>query len=263
MLIDSERKLVEKALWENEERYRHLYTKTPAMLHSIDADGRLVDVSDHWVEVLGFERDEVVGRKSTEFLTEESAHYAETVTLPQFMKSGAARNISYQFVKKNGEIIDILLSAIAETDSEGRFLRSLAVLVDVTEQRRIEDELKKARDKLEGRVKARTAELSQLNECLEGEILDHKKAQEGLLRRTKELAESNEDLERFAHVVSHDLQEPLRIVISYLQLLKKRLDGKLDPDTDEFISYAVKGASQMNKFINDLLIYSQLGKWKR
>ena len=138
----TERKRMEDELKANEERNRTLYTKTPAMLHSIDPSGVLIAVSDYWLEVLGYERGEVIGRKSVEFLTEESRHYAETVTLPAFMKTGYARDVSYQFVKKNGEVIDILLSGIIECDAEGRMVRSLAVLADVTERKRMEEALR-------------------------------------------------------------------------------------------------------------------------
>ncbi len=126
-------------LRESEKRYRDLYHKTPVMLHSIDADGRLLAVSDLWLETLGYQRAEVIGHHFSEFLRLPSQEQLETPLLTEFFKTDDVRHVAYQMIAKDGKPIEVLLSAIVKRDKHGAISSSLAVLLDVTEHKQTEN----------------------------------------------------------------------------------------------------------------------------
>ena len=105
---------------------------------------------------------------------------------------------------------------------------------------------------LEARVEERTAALIESNRQLQAEVQERQRAQQDLSR-------SNAELEQFAYVASHDLQEPLRTVASYLQLIERRYKDQLDSDANDFIGFAVDGAKRMQSLINDLLLFARIG----
>jgi PAS domain S-box-containing protein len=163
------RRSAEQALRQSESRYRALYHNTPAMLHSIDPEGRVLSVSDYWVEVMGYRREEVIGRPLVEFLTPVSRRHAEEEVFPAFFRSGLCKDVPYQFIKKNGDIIDVVLSGIADRDPDGSIVRSLAVSIDVTERKKADAALRAAKEalsrysrELEKQVAERTSEISSI-----------------------------------------------------------------------------------------------------
>ena len=164
-----QRKAAETALQKSEERYRFIYHSAPAMLHSVDTAGRLFMVSDHWLETMGYAREEVIGRKVSDFFSAASRAYADNTVFPAFFKTGLSKDIFYQFIKKSGEPMDVLLSAIGVQNEQGEIIRSLAVTIDVTEQKRAEAALKKAQAELsryaqdlERQVRKRTREIASI-----------------------------------------------------------------------------------------------------
>ncbi len=163
------REEAESALRASEERYRSIYHNAPAMLHSVNTEGRLVRVSDHWLHMLGYEREAVIGLKLSDFLSRKSARHMEETVMPQFLKTGSCHDVPYRYVRKNQDVVDTLLSAVAERDAAGRIIRSLAVSVDVTDRRRAEEDLKEAKEalsrysrELERQVRVRTKEIASI-----------------------------------------------------------------------------------------------------
>ncbi|MFZ2870573.1 diguanylate cyclase domain-containing protein [Zavarzinia sp.] len=136
MIRDSLARLADKT-----ERFRSLYEHTPAIMHSIDAEGFIVSVSAAWLRRLGYEKSEVIGRRSTDFLTPESRRFAFEEVMPRFWRDGHVEDVPYRMVAKDGRLIDVLLSAVWETDAQGNRLRTLAVMEDVTEKRLLAAEL--------------------------------------------------------------------------------------------------------------------------
>jgi len=139
----TERKLAEQSLKQSEERFRIIYNQTPVMMHSIDSEGKLVGVNDYWLEKMEYAREEVLGKQSIDFLTTESFKKAVQEVLPQFYSEGKVTNVEYKFVTKSGKILDTFLSAIAEYDSQGRITKSMAVITDITEKKKLQKEVEK------------------------------------------------------------------------------------------------------------------------
>ena len=221
----------EQALRASERRSRTLIEHLPQRVFLKDKDSVYLFCNEHYASDLGIHTDQIAGKTDYDFYPRELADKYRADD-QRILAGGKTEEIEEEYFRKGEESVVQTLKA-AVKDESGATIGVLGIFWDITERKRAEEELKLYREHLE--------ELTAQSE-----------------ERARQLARSNSDLEQFAYVASHDLQEPLRMVASYVQLLAQRYKGRLDADADEFISYAVAGATRMQALINDLLAYSRV-----
>jgi len=124
-------------------KYRSLYRSTPAMLHTVDNNGLIVTVTDHWLQKLGYKREEVVGRPITDFFSAADRKLYANGRLKKLIGGGGFSNLKRQMVTKNGQVIDLVMSAISQPDERGDVDHMLVASKDVTERNRAERELRR------------------------------------------------------------------------------------------------------------------------
>ncbi|OUL28007.1 histidine kinase [Nostoc sp. RF31YmG] len=230
------RKLAEISLEKSENRYRSLVIATSQAVWIADANGLPKEFSS-WINLTGQSEEEIKGWNWLDAIHPEDRQFTERLW-NQALAEASLYNLEHRVQLADGSYRFFAVRAIPVLDGNGQIIEWVGTHTDITERKLADEALQRAKAELEIKVAERTAELYKLNE---------------------DLKRSNQELEQFAYVASHDLQEPLRAVAGYSQLLGQEYQELLDESAQEYLAYIVDGATRMRQLIQDLLAYSRVG----
>jgi PAS domain S-box-containing protein len=217
-----------EVLGKAEAKFRSLLEAAPDAMIISSEEGEISLVNSQVEAMFGYLRDELIGRNVSMLVPGWSGRRLTPIEVRPHRELRGFR--------KNGDEFPVEISLGPLQTEEGVLVTS--AIRDVTERQRRDDQIRELNAKLEQRVAERTRELLKSNEALR---------------------QSNDDLNQFAYAASHDLQEPLRMVALYSEMLGKRYQGQLDREADQFIHFITSGAHRMEMLLKDLLAYSQAG----
>ncbi|MFA7383079.1 MAG: PAS domain S-box protein [Desulfurivibrionaceae bacterium] len=240
-----------QALRESEEKFRSLVENMPDVTWQADAEGLLVYVSPNARRICGYEPGELLGQ--SRFNRVHPDDVAEVrKRYKQLFAKGREFSLRYRLRHKKGKWLWVHDRALVA----GAYANG--VLADITKLQKMERELQEYRDWLEDLVDERAQEVKSVNARLLLEVAERQQAQQELERLAASLRRSNAELEQFAHVASHDMKEPLLLIVAFTERLLGRWPDKFDGRAGEYLERVLKAARQLQELVDDILQLSKV-----
>jgi two-component system, chemotaxis family, sensor kinase Cph1 len=232
---NEELRRVQEELEHSRARYFHLFEMAPVGYLTLSDKGLIMEANLTMAALLEVPRKFLIGRPLTGFILRED-QYVYFSLRDELFRSGRPQACDLRLLKKDQGLLWVRLEAVMDPAAEdGAGWR--AVISDITGRKEAEGELQKSRDELEQRVKARTVELS------------------STVDRLKQL---NRELQEFTSIASHDLQEPIRKIETFGELVNERSASRLDPTSQDHLERLLRSAHRMRQLLSDLLILSRV-----
>jgi PAS domain S-box-containing protein len=224
----TERRKASQQLADSEKRYRQIVETAQEGIWLIDENDYTVFVNRKMCEMLGYSQEEIIGKPN--YFFKHESEKVNAVELIERRKKGISEQYETRYITKSGKCLWVSVSANPVFDDKGNYKGALGMLTDIS-QRKLQEELLR-------------------------------KSEVDLEIKNRELATKNTELEQFAYIASHDLQEPLRTVTSFTDLFKKQYKDKIDDMGQKYLYFIQQGTERMKTLITDLLDYSRIGRGK-
>ncbi|MBN2008774.1 PAS domain S-box protein [candidate division KSB1 bacterium] len=226
----NDRKMAEEALRASEEKYRQLFELAQEGIWVIDKDANTLLVNSSMAKMLGYTIDEMIGKHLFTFMDAQGVELCKQNLLRR--ERGISEQHDFEFIRKTGERFYAAIETAPMFDNNGNYTGAVAGIVDITERKKSEDEIRQLNDELEARV----------------------------LKRTEELERLNRELKDFAYIVSHDLKAPLRAVSQLAYWINHDYHNKIDDQGRQYLEILMNRVKRMDRLIEGILEYSRLGR---